>query len=91
MKQCPSCGRKSYNGENYCPVCKYYLGNVKEESNVTTYNKPKQEINVECPYCHSENTKKISTTAKIINTAIFGPFGSKRFKEWHCNECDSDF
>lgn len=46
---------------------------------------------IECPYCHSTNTKKITTTSKVLNTAIWGFFGTKRFKEWHCNECGSDF
>ena len=48
-------------------------------------------VTVECPYCHSKNTRKISTTSKIINTAIFGPFGTKRYKQWHCNECSGYF
>lgn len=47
--------------------------------------------NAECPYCHSKNTKKITTTAKAINTAVFGIFGTKRHKQWHCNNCKSDF
>lgn len=47
--------------------------------------------NVECPYCHSKNTKKITTTAKAINTAVFGIFGTKRHKQWHCDNCKSDF
>lgn len=46
---------------------------------------------VECPYCHSKDTKKISTTSKVINTAVWGIFGTKRHKQWHCNECNSDF
>lgn len=46
---------------------------------------------VECPYCHSNNTKKITNTAKVVNTALFGWFGTKRLKEWHCNNCKSDF
>ncbi len=46
---------------------------------------------VECPYCHSTNTKKISGTSKVINTAIFGILGTKRHKQWHCNQCKSDF
>ena len=45
---------------------------------------------VECPYCHSKNTKKISTTAKVTNTVMFGIFGTKRHKQWHCNNCKSD-
>lgn len=44
-----------------------------------------------CPYCNSVNTSKISTTSKVINTAIFGIFGTKRHKQWHCNHCNSDF
>lgn len=46
---------------------------------------------VECPYCHSKDTKKISTTSKVINTAVWGIFGTKRHKQWHCNKCGSDF
>lgn len=46
---------------------------------------------VECPYCHSTNTKKISTTAKVVNTAVWGIYGTKRHKQWHCDQCNSDF
>ena len=46
---------------------------------------------VYCPYCNSVNTSKISTTSKVVNTAIFGIFGTKRHKQWHCNQCGSDF
>ncbi len=46
---------------------------------------------VECPYCHSKDTSKISTTSKVVNTALFGFFGTKRHKQWHCNQCGSDF
>ena len=44
-------------------------------------NKPK------CPTCNSTNLKKISTTSKVVNTAVFGLFGTKRFKQFHCNNC----
>lgn len=90
MKQCPSCGRKCYNGEKYCPVCNYYLGNVKEESN-HNIKQTCNTITVSCPYCQQTNTTKISTTSKVVNTAIWGIFGTKRHKEWHCNNCNSDF
>lgn len=46
---------------------------------------------VECPYCHSKDTKKITTTSKVVNTAVWGIFGTKRYKQWHCNSCNSDF
>lgn len=44
-------------------------------------NKPK------CPTCNSTNLKKISTTSKVVNTAVFGLFGTKRHKTFHCNNC----
>lgn len=50
-----------------------------------------KEKSVECPYCHSKDTKKISTTSKVVNTAVWGIFGTKRHKQWHCNKCKSDF
>ncbi len=46
---------------------------------------------VKCPYCQSSNTKKISSTAKAVNVALFGIFGNKRKYQWHCNNCNSDF
>lgn len=63
-----------------------------ERINQHTINKDiSTKPTVECPYCHSTDTKKISTTSKVMNTAVFGFFGTKRFKEWHCNSCNSDF
>ena len=44
-------------------------------------NKPK------CPTCKSTNLKKISVTSKAVNTAVFGIFGTKRNKTFHCNNC----
>ena len=44
-------------------------------------NKPK------CPTCNSTNLKRVSATSKVVNTAVFGLFGTKRFKQFHCNNC----
>jgi hypothetical protein len=44
-------------------------------------NKPK------CITCGSTNIKKISTSAKAINTLAFGLLGTKRNKTFHCNNC----
>lgn len=44
-----------------------------------------------CPTCGSTNLKKISATSKAINTAVFGIFGTKRYKQFHCNNCGADF
>lgn len=48
--------------------------------------------NAECPYCHSKNTKKISGLSKAGSVAMFGMFAvGKVSKQWHCNQCKSDF
>lgn len=46
----------------------------------------------ECPYCHSRNTKKITTISKAAHTTLFGIFSMGRnSKNYHCNNCRSDF
>lgn len=50
------------------------------------------EKSVECPYCHSKDTKKISSLSKAGSVALFGVFAlGKTSKQWHCNRCKSDF
>lgn len=45
-----------------------------------------------CPYCKSNNTKKITNTSKAAHTALFGVFSMGRnSKNYHCNNCNSDF
>lgn len=46
---------------------------------------------VECPYCHSNKTTKISTTSRVISTSLLGLGSKKLGKQWHCNKCKSDF
>lgn len=49
-------------------------------------------ITVKCPYCQSTNTKKISSVSKAGSVAVFGVFATgKVSKQWHCNNCKSDF
>mgnify|MGYP001035685353 CR=1 FL=1 len=58
------------------------LNSERERLNrLAQQNKPK------CPTCQSCNLKKISTTSKVMNTAMFGIFGTKRHKMFHCNNC----
>lgn len=61
------------------------------EQCIQTDRDRKSENQVKCAYCNSTNVKKISVTSKVVNTALFGIFGTKRHKQWHCNSCDSDF
>ena len=44
-------------------------------------------LSPKCPTCSSTNLKKISVTSKAVNTAMFGIFGTKRHKTFHCNNC----
>ena len=46
---------------------------------------------VQCPYCNSTNCKKISGVSKATSVAMFGIFSQKVKKQWHCNNCRSDF
>ena len=47
---------------------------------------------VRCPYCNSYNTVKISTMSKAIAAALIGVHAlARNSKQWHCNNCGSDF
>lgn len=46
-------------------------------------------VNIECPYCHSMNTSKISTVNRMTSAAMFGLASSKIGKTHKCNDCDS--
>lgn len=92
--KCLKCGcDKSFYSENsyynmaYCAECgeeTFYDDTGKIEI--------PEFVTVECPYCHSTNTKKISITSKVGSVALFGIFAAgKVAKEWHCNNCKSDF
>lgn len=54
---------------------------VKQQEIIEQTNMPK------CPTCSSTNLKKISTTSKVANTAMWGILGTKRHKTFHCNSC----
>ena len=103
--QCPNCGR-IYNDNKlfYCLNCNNRL--IKQED-VKKIKHPELSRNdhhvigtvtdttkllIECPYCHSTNTKKISGLSKAGSVALFGIFAlGKTSKQWHCNNCNSDF
>lgn len=88
--RCPKCGGTYFkdDGVKSCIHDGYSLI-TEDEYRLSNYHADKPRV--ECPYCHSTNTKKISTTSKAVNTAVFGILGTKRHKQWHCNECHSDF
>lgn len=53
--------------------------------------KPHQSNKVKCPYCQSTNTKKLDVIDRGVSFGIFGFASSKVGKQWHCNNCKSDF
>lgn len=72
-----------------CSKCNKWLILKKDESYIS---KQSSTPIVTCPYCQSTDTKKITNTSKAVHTALFGIFSmSRNAKEWHCNNCNSDF
>ena len=68
-----------------------FKANLKQQEQAQE-SKREEENTIHCPYCNSTNVKKITTTSKAVHTAIFGIFSMGRnSKQWHCNDCKSDF
>lgn len=92
MLRCPQCGRygDKTDGDTTCFFCGCNLV-TQDEYSSTGYHHSNKPV-VECPYCHSTDTKKITNTSKAVHTAVFGIFSmSRNSKQWHCNKCGSDF
>lgn len=46
---------------------------------------------ITCPYCQSTNCKKLTAISRGASFGLVG-FGSGKIgKQWHCNNCKSDF
>ena len=102
---CPKCNHMNFYDKDddfstKCSTCNIEMVCVEEKWTSTEEEEKREKIRnssivstptVTCPYCHSTNTKKITTTSKVVNTAMFGIFGQKRRYQWHCNNCKSDF
>lgn len=63
-----------------------------EESRINEYQqKYLAEHNIHCPYCNSSNVTKIGTVNRAVSVGMFGLASKKLGKQWHCNNCGSDF
>ena len=103
MLKCPNCGQVYNDGNTYyCLRCNIKLkpiNQVTETKNpqlTDISNRVVGSVNplsptITCPYCKSTDCKKITTTAKAVNIALFGIFGNKRRYQWHYQKCGSDF
>ena len=96
---CPKCGYKMVYWET-CEidtetnkVVNRWVEPIRKMNNpyISSGTSVKTKPVVTCPYCNSTNTKKISLTAKAVNTALLGILGTKRHKQWHCNKCGSEW
>lgn len=87
------------NDKDYCDnlIKQYYESKYKSEriERQVIYDdlKPKKKTkpNIKCPYCGSNNTKKITVSSRAVSTTIIGMASSKIGKQWHCNNCGSNF
>ncbi len=92
---CPKCHKKMsyWITEIFDETGKYIRSEVREQP------KPSYDMKyittgvptIECPYCHSTNTKKISGFSRGFAAGLLGLGSSSLGKQWHCNRCDSDF
>lgn len=94
-KECPSCKKKYvfYNNDNafYCDVCNTRLQRV--DKTYATY-KPTPEppkYVPKCPTCQSPDIKKITNFEKAESLFWFGGLSRKARKQWHCNNCGSEW
>lgn len=90
--KCKVCGNKMmfFNSRKYNP--KNGLNAVKN-SNVkhSIDSQTKSNPVVECPYCHSTNTKKISGVERLASITTLGIFSKKINKSFKCNNCGGTF
>lgn len=93
---CPICHspKEKINSNFECTICGYNLIKKTKTLNINPNQSTstKQRITqATCPYCKSTNTKKISAASRAGSILGFGLFSKKLGKEWHCNNCNSDF
>lgn len=92
---CKNCGgtlkfdyqyyHNSKNGLNAINMSKQYKNN-----NVSFQQFQQQNI-PHCPICGSAKLSKISTLNRAVSASLFGIFSKKIGKQWHCNQCGTDF
>jgi len=86
-----SIGKKTYlNIADAISICDI----IKATRNIPSVYVPQFPLempSIICPYCNSNNIYKISTVSRLLSTGLFGLGSGKIGKQWHCNNCGSDF
>lgn len=99
---CPKCGEKMMYwsteeiDQNTEKVVNSYIEEDRKLKNpgkpITSQFSHLSKPTITCPYCQSTNTRKISGLSKAGSVALWGIFAlGKTTKQWHCNNCGSDF
>ena len=85
-------GHQMTDAEFLCGIREARRDSLSHKAN--TYLKDNQEnsINIpKFPICQSTNIERISVVSKAGSVALLGIFSQKVKKQWHCNNCKSDF
>lgn len=101
-KKCPKCKRKYPKLLIKCPKCNNQLTKLSTENKKidrqinaireqTQEFYEKQDNLPKCPTCGSTNLNKIGTLRRTVSVGLFGLASGKIGKQWHCNQCKSDF
>jgi hypothetical protein len=90
FKKCPKCGRFYNGGEYYCNCCHVKLEIIEENKKSSVQYKDETHI-PKCPTCGSTDIKKISGISKATSVALWGILSQKVKKQWHCNNCSSEW
>lgn len=100
MKNCEYCGRQNKDKNKTCYMCgaPFYdinafmtLKKYNEEHKINEKMQSEKTNKVRCFYCNSTDVKKISASSRWLSTGLFGLSSKKLGKEWHCNNCGSNF
>lgn len=102
--KCPNCSSLIPETSRICPDCGFdgigsYLLQLEKEkqSKIIDYTHNYEPIsnNVQnvpkCPTCQSTDIKKISGLSKAGSVAMWEIFSRKVHKQWHCNNCGSEW
>jgi len=93
ITKCKTCGQEmEYQWtQPYNPQNNIKTANRMNVHKTVVQTQPKSVV-VTCPYCQSTDCKKISGLSKAGSVALWGIFAlGKTTKQWHCNNCKSDF
>lgn len=65
--------------------------NIKRLDALNLQRQNQLQDTIKCPYCNSADVVKISTLNRAVSVGLVGLASSKIGKQFHCNNCKSDF